>query len=221
MKRLGIGLLALAMGMSAVAAEIRDIKLEGLQRVSLGAVLLNIPVGVGDRVGDREVAEVIKKLYATGNFDDVDAELRSDGTLAIKVKERPTISSIEYAGNDDIKEDKIEPIINDLGIRVGEPLNRAKLTEVEMGLTEYYHTNGKYQAVVKVLVTDLPRNRVKLRIQFAEGKSSRIKQLNIIGNKVFTEKKILSVLELDDDSPWWDFFSSDKYSKTKLEGDLE
>ncbi len=221
MKKFGIGLLTLLMGMSAVAAEIKDIKLEGLQRVSLGAILLNIPVGVGDRADDKAIAEVIRKLYATGNFDDVDAQLSSDGVLAIRVKERPTISSIEYAGNDDIKEDKIEPIINDLGIRVGEPLNRAKLTEVEMGLTDYYHTNGKYQAVVKVLVTDLPRNRVKLRIQFAEGKSSRIKQLNIIGNSVFTEKKLLSILDLDDDSPWWDFFSSDKYSKTKLEGDLE
>ncbi|MBQ8708730.1 MAG: outer membrane protein assembly factor BamA [Succinivibrionaceae bacterium] len=207
--------------MNAMAAEIRDIKVDGLQRVSLGAVLLNIPVGVGDNADDAAVAETIKKLYATGNFDDISVNVRQGGVLAISVKERPTISNIEYAGNDDIKEDKIEPIINDMGIRLGEPLNRAKLVEVERGLTEYYHTNGKYQAYVRVLVTDLPRNRVKLRIQFAEGKSSRIKQLNIIGNKAFSEKKLLSKLDLDDDSPWWDFFSSDKYSKTKLEGDLE
>ncbi len=221
MKRFSIGLLSLLVGTAAFATEVKDIKVEGLQRVSLGAILLNLPVNVGDNADDAVIVESIRKLYATGNFDDISVDINEKGVLQIKVEERPTISNIEYAGNDDIKEDKVAPIINDLGIRLGEPLNRAKLGEVERGLTEFYQNNGKYQAFVKVLVTDLPRNRVKLRIQFAEGKSSRIKQLNFIGNKVFSEKKLMSILDLDDDSPWWDVFSTDKYSKTKLEGDLE
>lgn len=221
MKRFAIGLVALLAAAHAGGAEIRDIRVDGLQRVSLGAVLLNLPVAVGDSADQKAVSECIRKLYATGNFDDIDAAVTDGGVLAIRVKERPTISSIEYAGNDDIKEDKIEPIISDMGIRLGEPLNRAKLIEVERGLTEYYHANGKYQAIVRVLVTDLPRNRVKLRIQFAEGKSSRLKQINFLGNKAFSEKKLLSLLDLDDDSPWWDLFSTDKFNKAKLEGDLE
>lgn len=221
MKKLVIGLLSLFLSIEVNATVVKDIRVEGIKRISLGAVLLNFPVNVGDEIDSKIVSENIKKLYKTGNFDDVVADIDENGVLKIFVHERPTISNIEYAGNDDVKEDKIEPILNDMGIRIGEPLDRSKISEIETNLTQVYHSNGKYQAIVKVLVTDLPRNRVKLRVQFAEGKSSRIKQINIIGNKAFTEKKLLSLFDLDDDSPWYDFFSSDKYNKAKLEGDLE
>ena len=221
MKKFLIGLTSLVLGASVYATEVKDIRVDGLQRISLGAILLNIPVNVGDQIDDSVIAESIRKLYATGNFDDISVDCNDQGFLTIKVRERPTISSIEYAGNDDIKQDKIEPIITNMGVRVGEPLDRSKILEMERSLTEFYHVGGKYQAIVKVLVTDLPRNRVKLRIQFAEGKSSRLKQINFLGNKVFTEKHLLSLFDLTDDSPWWNLFTSDKYNKLKLEGDLE
>lgn len=203
------------------AAEIRDIRVDGLQRVSLGAVLLKLPVNVGDNADQQVIADSIKRLYATGNFDNISIDMDKNGVLAVKVVERPTISNIEYAGNEDVKEDKIEPVVSDMGVRLGEPLDRSKIAEIERNLTEMYQARGKYQAEVKVIVTDLPRNRVKLRIQFAEGRTVRLRQLNIIGNKVFTESRLLSLMEMDDDSPWWDLFGTEKFDRQKFEQDMQ
>ena len=189
---------ALLFGLEASATVVRDIRVIGNQRISLGAVLLNFPVNVGDDVDQATISENIRKLYATGNFDDVAVNFSDGNVLNILVKERPTISTIEYAGNEDIKQDKIEPIISDMGVRVGEALDRSKISEMERALTDFYHSGGKYQAYVRVLVTELPRNRVKLRIQFAEGRTARVKQINILGNKDFTEKRLLSLFEIDD-----------------------
>jgi len=70
-----------------------DIRIEGLQRVSLGSVLDTVPITIGDRIDKRDYQRVIKTLFATGQFDDI--QLRADGNiLYIKVEERPTISSM-------------------------------------------------------------------------------------------------------------------------------
>ena len=75
-----------------------DIRIEGLQRVSLGSVLDTVPITIGDRIDKRDYQRVIKTLFATGQFDDI--QLRADGNiLYIKVEERPTISSIDIDGN--------------------------------------------------------------------------------------------------------------------------
>ena len=70
-----------------------DIRIEGLQRVSLGSVLDTVPITIGDRVDKTDYQRVIRTLFATGQFDDI--RLRSEGNiLYITVKERPTISNI-------------------------------------------------------------------------------------------------------------------------------
>ena len=187
MKKFLLLAVSLLLGIEASATVVKDIKVIGNQRISLGAILLNFPVNVGDDVDQATISENIRKLYSTGSFDDVAVTFSEGNVLNIMVKERPTISTIEFAGNEDVKQDKIEPIINDMGVRVGEALDRSKISEMERALTDFYHSGGKYQAFVKVLVTELPRNRVKLRIQFAEGRTARVQQINIIGNKEFTE----------------------------------
>ncbi|QIZ77387.1 outer membrane protein assembly factor BamA [Ferrimonas lipolytica] len=199
---------------------VEDIKVEGLQRVALGAALLNLPVNVGDQLDEVSLQRAMKSLYRSSNFEDVRA-VRDDGTLIITVRERPTISSINLDGNSDIKDEQLQESLDGSGIKIGEPLDRTVLSEIETGLQDFYYSVGKYNAKVKAQLIDLPRNRVELKLTFEEGAAAEIKQINVVGNEVYPDKELIGQLELTDYVAWWDFFGERRYQKQMLEGDLE
>ncbi|MEE1285369.1 MAG: outer membrane protein assembly factor BamA [Ruminobacter sp.] len=200
---------------------ITDINVKGLYRVTKGAVLLSLPISVGDRVTREDISKSLKSVYHSSNFDEVSAKITDSGVLTVIVKERPTIVSVKYAGNNNIKEEQIDEIIKAQGVKVGEILNIQKLHELENSLEDYYNSMGRYQAKVKTILVYLPRNRVDVKFSFTEGVRAEIEQINIVGNKVFTESKLLSLLELRDSVPWWNFIADRKFEAQKFNADLE
>jgi outer membrane protein insertion porin family len=222
-KRL-VAAMLLASGSSSVLAEesftVQDIQVEGLQRVALGAALNNLPFTIGDAVTEYSLSRSIKTLYSAGHFDDIKV-FRDGNTVIYRLKERPTISKIEFDGNKDIKEEQLNESLEGNRVQVGEPLDKTILKSIESGLTEFYHGVGKYQAKVEAIVTYLPRNRVNLKLEFDEGDAASVRQINIVGNTVFTNDELLKQIESKQDLPWWRFLSSDRYQKQTLQGDFE
>ncbi|TDF39545.1 outer membrane protein assembly factor BamA [Alteromonadaceae bacterium M269] len=199
---------------------VEDIRVEGLQRVALGAALTFIPVQVGDRMNQFRISQLIRSLYSSSHFEDIQV-IRDGQTLLIRVRERPTISNIVFEGNDDIEDEQLQESLDDSNIRIGEPLNKTVLTSIENGLKDFFHSIGKYEAQVDAIVTPLPRNRVDLKLVFEEGDSADIQQINIVGNEVFGDEELLDLFELKFDTPWWNFTAEKRYQKQKLGGDIE
>lgn len=223
LKKLLFGAVFLGTGFNATASEpfvVEDIQVQGLQRVALGAALTYIPVQVGEQMDAALVAQTIRELYASSHFDDVEV-LRDEGTLIVRVTERPTISDITFEGNNDLEDEQLEDSLRNSGVVVGEQLDRTMIRDIEGGLEEFYQSVGKYNANVRVSVVNLPRNRVELRFNFTEGAAAEVKQINFIGNESFTSEELMDQFELRDSLPWWNFIGKRQYQQQQLGGDLE
>jgi outer membrane protein insertion porin family len=209
-----------SVGLAAEQFRISDIRLEGLQRISPGTVFNYLPVKVGDVTTDQVTATIIRTLYGTGFFRDVKVE--RDGTvLVIKVQERPSIAEINISGNTDIKTEDLKQALKDIGLAEGRVFNKSLLDRIEQELKRQYYSRGKYGVEIQSTVSPLERNRVAVTIKISEGVTARIKQINIIGNKAFSEKELLKQFKLGP-SGWFSFYTkNDQYSKEKLAGDLE
>lgn len=197
-----------------------DIRVEGLQRVALGAALTYIPVQKGDELNSFRVTQLIRSLYSSTHFENIEV-LKEGNTLVIRVSERPTISNIIFEGNDDIKDEQLQESLDGSNIRLGEPLDKTVLTSIENGLKDFFYSIGKYNADVTAIITPLPRNRVDLKLLFEEGEAAKINQINVVGNELFSDDVLLEDFELKYDTAWWDFLSETRYQQQTLQGDME
>ena len=222
MKNIAIYFLAF-ISLSASAFEeflITDIRIIGLQRVSIGSIFTAIPVSVGDRMNQAKVREISKALFATAQFNDI--QIAKDGNaLIISLLERPSISSIELEGNKALKSEDLLNGLEGAGIAEGQVYKRSTLNGMKSELVRQYSSQGRYGASVDIETEDRPRNTLALKIIIDEGKSAKIKKVNIIGNNLFTDEELMTGFELQE-GKWYTFLSNkDKYSKEKLEGDIE
>jgi outer membrane protein insertion porin family len=199
---------------------VKDMRVEGLQRISDGTVFNYLPVNIGDTVDEVRIAEAIRALYGQGLFDDI--EMRRDGdTLVIVVRERPSIESFEIDGNKDIKTEDLMDSLRNVGLARGRTFDRSVLDNVEMFLRDQYYDRGKYGVIIDTTITDRPNNTVRINIDVTEGDRAKIRQVNIIGNETFPEKEVRENFTLDT-ANWLSWIrQDDRYSKEALEGDLE
>ena len=215
-----IGLFLLALSCSASAFVVSDVRIEGLQRVSVGTVFASIPVNVGDELGDVEVRQLIRNLFQTGSFEDVQVG-RDGSVLVITLSERPAIDSIVIEGNKAIKTESLLEGLNSSGLAEGEIFKKVTLEHIRTDLERQYVSQGRYGARIETALVPMPRNRVAIRIEVSEGDVAGIRHINIVGNGVFDDETLLDLLELRLPSLFSFYTKDDKYSREKLTGDLE
>ena len=221
--KLALFISLLLLSIAAFAMEpfvIKDIKIEGLQRTEPGTVFNYLPVQVGDTMTEDKSAEAIKSLYRTGFFKDVRIEADQD-ILLITVQERPSIADIQFSGNKQFQTDKLKAGFESIGVATGLVYDKSKLAFAETEIKKQYLAQGKYTATVKTSVSPLERNRVAIRFDIEEGIVSRIKEINVVGNQLYTKSDVTSEFELKTTNwlSWW--YKDDQYSKQKLTSDLE
>jgi outer membrane protein insertion porin family len=223
MHHLCVLLAAAISGMSAWAVEpfkLKDIRVEGLQRIESGTVFASLPFRVGDMYNDESGAAAIRALFALGLFKDVRLDAQGD-VLVVIVEERPSISEVEWVGLKEFDKDVLVKALKEVGISEGRPFDKALADKAEQELKRQYITRSLYGAEVVTTVTPVDRNRVKLTFTVSEGGPSKIKEIRITGNQNFSEGTLKDQFNLDVGG-WLSWYTkSDRYSRTKLNADLE
>ena len=205
---------------SSEAWVVEDIRISGLQRISAGSIFSNVPVTIGDKINIEDIQNITKSIFETGNFDDI--QIGRDGSaLLINLKERPTIDEISIEGNEAIKTENLLDGLKNTGIYRGTLFKRSVFENLSSELERQYIAQGRYGADVTVSSENLERNRVKLNIDIDEGDTAKIRKVNIVGNKNFSEQELLNLFKLKPRT-WRSIFSKrEPYSKENLKGDLE
>jgi outer membrane protein insertion porin family len=199
---------------------VRDIRVEGLQRVEPGTIFASIPFRVGDDYTDDKGAAAIRSLFALGLFKDVRIEVAGD-VLVLIVEERPNIAAVEFIGTKEFDKDILRKALRDIGLAEGRPFDKALADRAEQELKRQYVSRSLYGAEVITTVTPSDRNRVNLSFTVVEGDLAKIKEIRVVGSKTFSESTLLDQFDQGTGN-WLSWYTkSDRYSRAKLNADLE
>lgn len=211
---------ALAMAQAFAPFVVKDIRVEGIQRTDAGTVFGYMPVKVGQTFTQDEATEAIRRLYGTGFFSDVRIQTENN-VVVVVVQERPTIASVNFSGMREFDSKAITTSLRQVGFGEGRIFDQSMLERAELELKQQYLGKGKYGVEVTSTVTPLPRNRVGVSFEVFEGDVAKIRDIRIVGNKAFSQSDLLSEMQLT--TPGWLtwYTNTDKYSREKLEGDID
>ncbi len=219
---LGSALLLISNGLFAEfkAFKVDDIKVNGLQRIELGTFFTYLPIQVGETVDQARLPRIIRALNRTGSFQYLKVS-REGNVLIIDVEERPIISDIVIDGNKELKTEDLLGGMKNAGFAKGEVYQAAALEAIASEIEKQYFSHGKYGVKIKTRAVNMSRNRVQVRMDVDEGEPAKIKEINIVGNKVFSDEDLLEQFELSTGGMFSVFTSDDQYAREKLSGDME
>ena len=213
---------ALFFSASALAEsfQVSDVRIEGLQRISAGTVFTYLPVAPGDRFDMNNSAQAIDALYKANLFSQVRLA-REGNVLVVQVEEFPVIAEVKLKGNRDLKSEDLQKALAAAGISEGQAYTPNMLQQLVQVLTEQYLARSKSAVKIDPLVRPLPRGRVAIDLNISEGRSSRIKNIDIVGNKIYPDSQLIGLF--DTSTPRWNSWltKSDQYDRDKLQADID
>ena len=200
--------------------KLADIRVEGLQRSDAGTVFASLPFRIGDTYNDEKGVAALRALFATGLFKDV--RIQIDGSVVVVVvEERSVIGSIDFVGNKEFEKDALVKALKDFGVGEGQPFDKALADRAEQELKRQYLSRSLYGVEVVTTVTPMERNRVNVTFNVTEGSAAKIKEIRILGASAFSEGTLKGLLELNEGG-WLSWYTkADRYSRAKLNADLE
>ncbi len=197
---------------------IRSIAIVGSQRLEPNTIISYISLRTGQEYSQAAADQAIKELYATELF--ANATLRNDdGNVVIEVVENPVVNRIILEGNKRLKNDKILPEIK---LSPRQIFTRSKVRADTARIVELYKRQGRFAAVIEPKIVELSQNRVDVVYEISEGPKSKVRQINIIGNEVFSDGELRSEMVTKADRGLLTFLSSNtSYDPDRLAFDQQ
>jgi outer membrane protein insertion porin family len=202
---------------SAQGGVVREIVVEGNQRIEAGTVLSYMLVKEGDAFDNRRIDRSLKSLFATGLFADVTMR-RQGESLIVNLIENPVINRIAFEGNRKLNDDELA---SELSLRPRVIYTRSKVQNDVKRILTLYRRKGRFAATVEPKVIQLEQNRVDLVFEINEGKWTEVRNIRFIGNREFSDARLREVVRTRE-TRWYRFFSSDdNYDPDRLALDRE
>lgn len=196
---------------------LRDIRVEGAQRIEADTVRSYMGMRAGDPVTASTLDKALKALFGTGLFADVN--IRRDGQdVVVRVVENPIINRIAFEGNKRVSNDILG---DEVKLRPRIVFTRARVQTDLQRIMDVYRRSGRFSATVVPKVIQLPQNRVDLIFEISEGELTEIRKIAFVGNKHFDDGDLREIIQTRE-SAWYRFLSSDDtYDPDRLTFDRE
>ena len=188
----------------AQSSAVRQILIEGAQRIDPDTVKSYILIREGDSFDAGRLDKSLKSLFSTGLFADVSVDRRGD-ILVVKVVENPVINRIAFEGNDKIENDTLE---TEVTLRPRVIYTRTKVQNDVKRILTLYRRSGRFAASVEPKIIQLPQNRIDLIYEVSEGSLTEVESIRFVGNKTFSDLKLREVIRTKE-TDWWRFLSND------------
>ncbi|GGE60301.1 outer membrane protein assembly factor BamA [Niveispirillum cyanobacteriorum] len=196
---------------------IREIRVEGSQRIEGATVQSYLTVRPGDNFDPDKIDQSLKSLFATGLFADVSIR-REGGVMLVQVVENPIINRIAFEGNKRIKTEDINPEVQ---LRPRTVYTRTRVQNDVERIQELYRRKGRFAARIEPKIVQLEQNRVDLIFEIEEGQMTGVQAINFVNNNVFDDDELREIM-ITKESRWWRFLSSnDNYDPERLRYDQE
>ncbi|WP_336081210.1 outer membrane protein assembly factor BamA [Thalassospira sp. CH_XMU1448-2] len=196
---------------------IREIQVEGNNRIESATVNAYLTVAPGDAYDARQINTSLKALFSTGLFADVSFSF-NQGVLKVNVVENPIINRIAFEGNNRLKDDVLSA---ELQLRPRVVYTRTKVQSDVQRILELYRRSGRFAATVEPKVIQLEQNRVDLVFEVDEGEATGVRKINFVGNKAFDDGELSEVIRTTE-SAWWKILTSDdNYDPDRVTFDRE
>ncbi|MEZ5851451.1 MAG: outer membrane protein assembly factor BamA [Hyphomicrobiaceae bacterium] len=204
---------------AAMAQEgrIRDIQVTGNKRVEPETVRSYLRFAVGDAYSGAAADQSLRALFGTGLFTDVKID-RQGSVVVVHVVENPIINQVAFEGAREVEKKTLE---SEVQLKPRSVLTRAKVQADVQRILDVYRRQGLFAATVEPKIIELSQNRVNLVFEISEGQSTKVKSIQFVGNRVFSDSQLRDVITTTQ-TGWFDFLKNTAfYDPDRLSLDRE
>ena len=186
---------------------VNKIDVIGNERISSETIKTFGNVSENDLLNDNDINDILKKIYDTNFFDDVNIKFENR-ILTISVKENPIIENLFLEG---IKSNTTKELIQkNLKLKSRSSFNK-NLLKKDLEIMQIALKNlGYYFVDIKDIIEYLDENKINLTYKIDLGKKAKIKKISFIGEKVFKDNKLKNII-ISEEYKFWKFISGKKF----------
>jgi len=200
---------------------LRTLSVSGNQRQTTESIIREAALATGQPLDVRALERAVKRLYATGNFEDIKPQVTMVGTdsadLNLQVKERPFISSIQFQGLENLRE---STVLDTVRLRAGAPFSPARVAEAGTMVRELLADKGIQLRSFEHRLEPVPESpgEYRLVLDVKEGGRVALADVQFEGNEIFSDKQLAGALGTKKEGFFW--FRSGTYSEEDVRNDL-